>query len=75
MNTKAQREKILDYLVKGGRLTALKAQEKFGCMRLGARIFELKNSYDIQSKFVMVKNRFGETVKVKEYWLEVINAD
>jgi hypothetical protein len=74
MNTKAQREKILDYLVKGGRLTALKAQEKFGCMRLGARIFELKDRFNIRSQFISVKNRNGDAVKVKEYWMEVIEG-
>jgi cell division protein FtsB len=42
MSDKTQREQIVKYLLTGRSLTALEALQKFGCMRLGARIYELK---------------------------------
>ena len=37
-----QAGRILAYLKRGNSLTPLEALERFGCMRLGARIHELK---------------------------------
>jgi hypothetical protein len=37
-----QAERILAYLRTGARLTPLEALDRFGCFRLGARIWELK---------------------------------
>ena len=37
-----QNQKILDYLKSGKTLTPLLALEKFGCFRLSARIFNLR---------------------------------
>jgi hypothetical protein len=42
MNTASQEARILKYLEAGHTLTPLDALEKFGCFRLGARIFGLK---------------------------------
>jgi hypothetical protein len=42
MSEKTQREQIVKYLLSGRSITALEALNKFGCMRLGARIYELK---------------------------------
>jgi hypothetical protein len=42
MSEKTQREQIVKYLLTGKSITALEALNKFGCMRLGARIHELK---------------------------------
>ena len=39
---KTQSELILDHLKSGKPLTSLDALIKFGCFRLGARIFDLK---------------------------------
>lgn len=38
----AQADAIRDYLSRGKRLTPLDALRRFGCMRLGARIWELR---------------------------------
>ena len=38
----SQKEEILNHLKSGKTLTALQAVEKFGCLRLGSRIHELK---------------------------------
>lgn len=37
-----QRNNILEYMITNGSITPLEALEKFGCFRLGARIFELR---------------------------------
>lgn len=38
-----QNEMVLDYLRRHGSITPLEALEKLGCMRLGARIYDLRN--------------------------------
>lgn len=43
MKDKSQQQKILSYLLKGYRITPLEALSKFGCLRLGARIWNLKH--------------------------------
>ena len=44
----SQNKKILNYLLKGKKLTPIDALEKFGCFRLSARILDLrKEGYDI----------------------------
>lgn len=48
-----QQDAILAYLRQGNSLTPLEALNKFGCFRLGARIWELKHQgYDIRSELV-----------------------
>ena len=42
MNTQTQN--ILEYMQQGNSITPLEALNLFGCMRLGARIFEIKRS-------------------------------
>lgn len=42
MSTKSQRESIAKHLQSGRAITALEALRKFGSLRLGARIYELK---------------------------------
>ena len=69
----AQRDMIIEHLLRGRSITALEAQDKFGCMRLGARIFELKEKFNITKETITVKNRWGKSVKVASYSLEVID--
>lgn len=62
----SQNKMILGYLQRGRSITPLDALDRFHCMRLGARIYDLKQSgHKIDSQFVDV----GQTKKVKEYWL------
>lgn len=68
--TDTQRNMICEYMLAGASITALEAQKKFGCMRLGARIFELKKIYNISKKMISVKNRFGKKVMVASYQIE-----
>jgi len=61
----SQNKQILAYLQRGKSITPLEALDRFGCMRLGARIWDLKQAgHRIDSQFVDV----GQKKKVKEYF-------
>lgn len=63
----SQKEKMLEYLINGNRLTPLEALQKFGCLRLGARMWDLRDAgYDIQSRIIK-DERTGK--HYSEYWL------
>lgn len=64
MDMATQTDQILAHLKGGGTLTPLEALHKFGCFRLGARIWDLKREgHDIQTEFVSV----GAGKKVARY--------
>ncbi len=42
MNHRSQADRILDHMATGKAITPLQALKRFGCMRLGARIYQLK---------------------------------
>mgnify|MGYP005993141607 CR=1 FL=1 len=45
----SQNDGIINYLKQGKKLTPIKALNKFGCFRLSARIFDLKQmGYNIE---------------------------
>lgn len=71
MRTNAnQCKKILRYMTEFGSITPMDAIENFGCLRLGARIFDLKQQgYAIKTEMVKAKNRFGEPVSYAKYSL------
>ena len=70
-----QTEAVLDYLERHGSITPLEAMNKLGIMRLGARIYDLKESgVKIITERVSEKNRFGELVSFARYRLEKENA-
>ena len=48
----SQEKLILNHLKQGHSLTALDALIKFDCLRLAARIHDLRATYDIHSKTV-----------------------
>lgn len=61
-----QNESILNYLKLGNRITPLEALEKFGCFRLGARCWDLRNDgHNIKSELT---SHNGKHYSV--YWLE-----
>lgn len=52
----SQTEMILEYFKRGGTLTPLEALHKFGCLRLGARVWDLKKrGYDIVEHLVEIE--------------------
>ena len=67
-----QNDKILRHLKTHKRgITQLDAIQRYGCLRLSARISELRDmGYVIKSEIVAVKNRDGETCHVSRYTLE-----
>ncbi len=67
----SQKEMIVDYMREHGSITPLEAQRELGCMRLGARIWDLihKDGVNIVTESVSVKNRFGKDVTVARYRL------
>lgn len=65
-----QNERILDYIAEFGSITQIEALRDLGVMRLASRISDLKRKgYKVISKREVVKNRYGESVKIKRYSL------
>ena len=57
----SQSEAILEHLKSGESLTALQALARFNCLRLGARILELRRQgHDIRSE--IIRTRSGKNV-------------
>lgn len=53
----SQTEKILEHLKSGRTLTPLEALQEFGCLRLAARVWELRSQgYDIQARDRVLPN-------------------
>ena len=66
MSPITQEARILAALQSGHRVTPLVALRRFGCFRLGARIYALKRKgYKIESHIV----KAGDA-HVAEYWME-----
>lgn len=62
----SQCKNVLAALQRGERITPLDALERWGCMRLGARIWQLKREgHDIQERLVEANGKH-----FSEYWLE-----
>lgn len=65
-----QTERVLQYLKDFGSITPLQALSDLGVMRLGARIWDLRQEgYPITRRMVGSKNRYGEAVSFAEYRL------
>ena len=63
-----QAQRVLDYMDKHGGITQIEGLRDIGVMRLASRISELrKNGHAITSEMVTVKNRYGESCRVKRY--------
>lgn len=65
-----QNDRILDYMDEHGSITQLEAIQELGVMRLASRISDLRRmGFPIESTTQQVKNRYGETCRVKRYSL------
>ena len=63
----SQERKILYYMLRGNRITALDALQYFNCERLAARIADIrKKGHDVKSEFVTLRS--GK--RIKQYWIE-----
>lgn len=66
-----QNEEVLRHLMKERGITIREAMEKYGIMRLGARIYELKKQgYPIKTYLRVGKSRNGESMVYAEYRME-----
>lgn len=67
----SQKNEILDYLQTHSGITSKEAIEKFGCLRLAARISDLReDGHKILSARVTVPDHHGKTTQVARYSLE-----
>lgn len=68
----SQNAKILEYLNNGFRLTPIEALNKFGCLRLSARIYDLiKLGYKIEKNIIAVAGN----KHVAQYFIEKTNKE
>ena len=63
-----QCDMILRYMQDTGSITPWEAMKEFGCMRLGARIYDLKRrGVNVSRELVTDRNRYGKTVNYARY--------
>lgn len=66
-----QCKKILQYMQDCGSITPVDAIREFSCLRLGARIFDLKKAgYAISTVLETSTNKYGDPVRYARYTLE-----
>ena len=69
MKKTTQNDRVLAYIRSHGGITSLEAYDKLGCTRLSARIAGLKGMGIAIGKIMVDReNRYGETVKVAQYF-------
>lgn len=56
MSVESQNSQILQHLKAGQSITPLEALDKYGCLRLGARIYDLKSEMGVEIDREMVKD-------------------
>lgn len=66
-----QREMVLKYIKEEGSITQWEAMKELGIMRLGARIWDLRNrdGISIKRELVKAKNRYGKKTCYAKYSL------
>tara|TARA_B100001778_G_C18605458_1_gene639533 strand:+ start:1503 stop:1706 length:204 start_codon:yes stop_codon:yes gene_type:complete len=65
-----QKQRLLIYLEQGNKINPLKAWQELGIYRLASRICDLrKEGNEIKDEWLEVPNRYGEFVRVKQYYL------
>lgn len=71
-----QNQRILAYLDAHESITQIEALNALGIMRLASRISDLrKKGCPITSELVEVRNRYGETCRVKRYSMQRERVD
>ena len=71
-----QKDRIINYIRQFGSITSWEAYQDLGVMQLGARIDQLKkDGYKFKTEWETKKNRFGEEVSFKRYYIDDIIAD
>lgn len=70
LSKKIQKDRIRNYMLQNGSISALEAMRDLGCMRLAARINEMINDGEkIKKTMETSKNMYGEPVHYARYSL------
>lgn len=65
-----QRQRIVEYIKQFGFITSYQAYIDLGITQLATRIKELKDEgYEFKTEWESKKNRFGEPVQFKKYYI------
>ena len=71
-----QKSRIVDYIKQFGSITSWEAYNELGITQLGARIDQLqKEGYEFKTEWEHKKNRYGEDVSFKRYYLADMIAE
>jgi len=66
----SQSDQILIYLQAGNKLTPADALKKFSCLRLAARVHDLRQAgYDIRDDLIEVDTQHGGKAHVAAYYM------
>lgn len=68
-----QEGRVMDVLLKRGKITSIEAIQKLGNTRLSATIWTLRHAYDIpiETTYKTVKTRWGKKVSVGVYEVDI----
>jgi len=65
-----QNKRLLNYLEQGETINPLKAWNELGIYRLASRVCDLrKQGIEVKDRWLDVSNRYGESIRVKQYYL------
>jgi hypothetical protein len=66
----SQKDRVLQYLKQGKVLNRLNAWDELGVIETPARISELRHEgHDIQTAMKQVLNRYGEQIRIAEWFI------
>lgn len=69
MEKKTAKDRVLDYMNEFHSITTWQAFKDLGITRLSEYIRQLRLEYEIADKWIQRKNRYGEKVHFKKYWI------
>lgn len=71
-----QKDRIINYIREFGSISSWEAYQDLGITQLGARIDQLKkDGHEFKTEWETKKNRYGETVSFKRYYLADIVSE
>lgn len=70
MKRKTMKDRVWKWLEDFGTITTWEAIQHLGCTRLAEYIRQLRLEHDIEDKWCIAVNRYGEKVKYKKYTLK-----
>lgn len=72
----SQKDRIINYIREFGSISSWEAYQELGITQLGARIDNLqKEGYTFKTEWEHRKNRYGENVSFKRYYLADIVSE